>query len=132
MRYFAAPLTADPLYIALNNDRFAGETLLVGRLLGALALSERERGAILDRARGWVRALRAKPGHTALDTFLTDYALDSRQGVALLCLAEAALRVPDPQTLDALIRDKLGGTDWRRPCVRDASLFAMLPPGRSY
>jgi RHH-type proline utilization regulon transcriptional repressor/proline dehydrogenase/delta 1-pyrroline-5-carboxylate dehydrogenase len=124
MRNFALPLAAEPLYLALNRDRFANETMRVQRLLAALALSEPERDAILDRARGWVRALRGCPGRAGrLDTFLTEYALDSREGVALLCLAEALLRIPDRLTLDALIRDKLGGTDWRRPSERGTSLF---------
>ena len=75
-------------------------------------------------ARGWVRTVRARPaglGH--LDAFLAEYALDSREGVALLCLAEALPRVPDTLTLDELIRDKLGGTDWRRSGDGSASLF---------
>jgi RHH-type transcriptional regulator, proline utilization regulon repressor / proline dehydrogenase / delta 1-pyrroline-5-carboxylate dehydrogenase len=124
MRYFAPPLTAHPLYPALNASRFAPEPAQVEHLLAALALRESQRQAILERARGWVRTVRARPaglGH--LDAFLAEYALDSREGIALLCLAEALLRVPDTLTLDELIRDKLGGTDWRRSGDGSASLF---------
>jgi RHH-type transcriptional regulator, proline utilization regulon repressor / proline dehydrogenase / delta 1-pyrroline-5-carboxylate dehydrogenase len=124
MRYFAPPLTAHPLHPALNATRYAPESAQVAHLLAALELTDGQRRAILERARGWVRTLRARPaGFGHLDAFLAEYALDSREGVALLCLAEALLRVPDTLTLDELIRDKLGGTDWRRPGEGGASLF---------
>ncbi len=124
MHYFAPPLAAEPLYRALNGDRFVDEAKQVQRLLASLALNDTQRRAILDQARGWVRTLRDQPGRAGrLDAFLTEYALDSREGVALLCLAEALLRVPDRLTLDALIRDKLVGTDWRRSSDRAAPLF---------
>ena len=124
MRCFAPPLPAHPLYPALNAARFAPEPAQVERLLGALELTDTQRRAILERARGWVRTLRAQPaGLGRLDAFLTEYALDSREGVALLCLAEALLRVPDTLTLDELIRDKLGGIDWHRHGEGSASLF---------
>ena len=53
------------------------------------------------RARGWV------------NQFLQEYRLNTQEGVALLGLAEAFLRVPDPETADSLIADKLGEGDWR-------------------
>ena len=53
------------------------------------------------QARGWV------------NQFLQEYRLNTQEGVALLSLAEAFLRVPDPETADSLIADKLGGGDWR-------------------
>ena len=53
------------------------------------------------RARGWV------------NQFLQEYRLNTQEGVALLSLAEAFLRVPDPETADSLIADKLGEGDWR-------------------
>ncbi len=44
---------------------------------------------------------------------MREYDLSSQEGVALMCLAEALLRIPDPATRDALIRDKIGAGDWR-------------------
>ena len=44
---------------------------------------------------------------------LQEFALSSQEGVALMCLAEALLRIPDAATRDALIRDKIGSSDWR-------------------
>lgn len=57
-----------------------------------------------------VRALRKKS--TGIDSFLTEYALSSEEGIALMCLAEALLRVPDKATIDDLIKDKLASGDW--------------------
>ncbi|PMY00644.1 hypothetical protein C1Y22_37460, partial [Pseudomonas sp. MPR-R2A5] len=48
-----------------------------------------------------------------VNQFLQEYRLNSSEGVALLSLAEAFLRVPDPETADLLIADKLGDADWR-------------------
>jgi RHH-type proline utilization regulon transcriptional repressor/proline dehydrogenase/delta 1-pyrroline-5-carboxylate dehydrogenase len=68
-----------------------------------------------------VRAARARAG--GVDALMLEFSLDSREGVALMCLAEALLRVPDPATRDRLIRDKIGGGDWRAHVGRSPSLF---------
>ena len=49
---------------------------------------------------------------SGIDAFLQQYGLDTEEGIALMCLAEALLRVPDAATADALIHDKLAGIDW--------------------
>lgn len=54
---------------------------------------------------------------------IQEYSLSSQEGVALMCLAEALLRIPDDETRDALIRDKLGGGDWRAHLGHSPSLF---------
>ena len=51
------------------------------------------------------------------------YSLSSEEGIALMCLAEALLRIPDAQTADALIRDKLAQGDWRSHAALTDSLF---------
>jgi RHH-type proline utilization regulon transcriptional repressor/proline dehydrogenase/delta 1-pyrroline-5-carboxylate dehydrogenase len=130
------PFDGDPLYQAVNAARFADEGQLRARLLGVLDLPDARRAAILERARGWVRQLRAGSGPGGLlDAFLAEFGLSSREGVALLCLAEAALRIPDRATLDALIRDKLGGADWQRSgqggsLFVNASTWALMLTGR--
>ncbi|HEX6440580.1 MAG TPA: bifunctional proline dehydrogenase/L-glutamate gamma-semialdehyde dehydrogenase PutA [Stellaceae bacterium] len=58
-----------------------------------------------------------------MDAFLHEYALSSPEGVALLCLAEALLRVPDAETVDRLIRDKLGEANWEIHLGRSESIF---------
>src|SRR5271166_6460263 len=68
---------------------------------------------VAARARTLVHAARAahRPG-TDITDFLREYNLGTREGVALLCLAEALLRIPDAATADALIEDRIGATDW--------------------
>ena len=68
--------------------------------------------------------------------FLAEYGLSTREGVALMCLAEALLRVPDTETIDALIEDKIGASDWAAhlghsssPLV-NASTWALLLTGK--
>ncbi len=68
-----------------------------------------------------VRARRTRAG--GVDALMRQFTLSSEEGVALMCLAEALLRIPDAATRDALIRDKIGGGDWRAHVGRSPSLF---------
>jgi len=70
------------------------------------------RQAATEHARKLVQHLRAdaKPG--LMENFLGEYGLSSDEGVALMCLAEALLRVPDSETMDALIEDKIAPSEW--------------------
>lgn len=60
---------------------------------------------------------------SGIDAFLQQYGLDTDEGIALMCLAEALLRVPDDETADALIRDKLGEIDWGEHLGESSSTF---------
>ena len=70
-----------------------------------------------------VGALREKTPSGGVEGLIHEYALSSQEGVALMCLAEALLRIPDDDTRDALIRDKIGGGDWRAHLGHSPSLF---------
>ena len=70
-----------------------------------------------------VEALRAKVPAGGVEGLIHEYSLSSQEGVALMCLAEALLRIPDDETRDALIRDKIGGGDWRAHLGQSPSLF---------
>ncbi|NVN41984.1 proline dehydrogenase family protein, partial [Ameyamaea chiangmaiensis] len=70
-----------------------------------------------------VEAMRRKGVRGAVQGLVREYDLSSEEGVALMCLAEALLRIPDRATRDALIRDKIGRGDWRAHLGRGASLF---------
>ena len=83
------------------------------------ALAETQRLAA-SLAQG-VRNARSRSG--GVDALMLEFSLDSREGVALMCLAEALLRIPDAATRDRLIRDKIGGGDWRAHVGRSPSLF---------
>ncbi len=68
-----------------------------------------------------VREARHRAG--GVDALMLEFSLDSREGVALMCVAEALLRIPDAATRDRLIRDKIGQGDWRAHIGRSPSLF---------
>ena len=68
-----------------------------------------------------VRTERQKAG--GVDALMLEFSLDSREGIALMCLAEALLRIPDAATRDRLIRDKIGSGDWHAHVGRSPSLF---------
>lgn len=74
-------------------------------------------------ARQLAERLRAKPSRGLVETLLQEYALSSQEGIALMCLAEALLRIPDTVTRDALIRDKLRSADWQSHLGGGRSLF---------
>ncbi len=74
-------------------------------------------------ARKLVTGLRASQKKGGVEALVREYALSSEEGVALMCLAEALLRIPDSATRDALIRDKIGGGDWRAHLGQSPSIF---------
>ncbi|MQT13313.1 trifunctional transcriptional regulator/proline dehydrogenase/L-glutamate gamma-semialdehyde dehydrogenase [Segnochrobactrum spirostomi] len=76
-----------------------------------------------DLARRLVTALRSKKRAGGVEGLIHEYALSSQEGVALMCLAEALLRIPDRATRDALIRDKIGLGDWESHIGRSPSPF---------
>jgi RHH-type proline utilization regulon transcriptional repressor/proline dehydrogenase/delta 1-pyrroline-5-carboxylate dehydrogenase len=79
---------------------------------------------VADTARRLVRSVRQRRQRQGgLDAFLHEYALSSREGIVLMCLAEALLRIPDADTADRLIRDKIGGADWQKHVGRSDSVF---------
>ncbi|CAM4395967.1 trifunctional transcriptional regulator/proline dehydrogenase/L-glutamate gamma-semialdehyde dehydrogenase [Bordetella tumbae] len=70
-----------------------------------------------------VKALRDKRGGGGVEGLIQEFSLSSQEGVALMCLAEALLRIPDRATRDALIRDKISRGDWRSHMGGSQSLF---------
>jgi RHH-type proline utilization regulon transcriptional repressor/proline dehydrogenase/delta 1-pyrroline-5-carboxylate dehydrogenase len=70
-----------------------------------------------------VEALRAKPRGGLVEGVIQEFALSSQEGVALMCLAEALLRIPDRATRDALIRDKISVGDWQSHLGHSPSMF---------
>ncbi len=89
------------------------ETTAVEALLRTAGLSAGENEQVFRRARKLVIEARKRSGEIGgLDAFLSEYALSSQEGVILMCLAEALLRIPDDETRDLLIRDKLSEADW--------------------
>lgn len=94
-------------------DKFRSEDRVISELLEKLDLSLSQRDAISAQAETLVGLSRErKKERSLLDAFMSEYGLANEEGIALMCLAEALLRVPDADTRDALIADKLAPHDW--------------------
>ena len=91
----------------------ADEGEAVAALVARVALTARQRTRIAERALELAREVRRHAGESfGAEAFLRRFSLSTREGIVLMCLAEALLRIPDAETADALIRDKLSGTQW--------------------
>ncbi len=121
---FAPPIRPQsPLRQAITAAYRCPEPEAVRAMVEQAALPEAVRIAANITARTLVTALRAKHRGTGVEGLVQEYALSSQEGVALMCLAEALLRIPDAATRDALIRDKIADGDWRAHLGGDRSLF---------
>src|SRR5689334_23638626 len=122
---FADPLPPEtPLRAAIRDAHRLDETEADAHILAAADMPAEARDRIAATARRLVETVRRERlGKGGLDAFLHEYALSSPEGVALMCLAEALLRIPDAETVDKLIRDKIAGADWQRHLGHSGSLF---------
>jgi len=108
----------------LDHGKFADETATVRGLLDRIPLDAGERAAVLASATDLVERARAsvkKQG--VVESFLQEFSLGTREGLALMCLAEALLRTPDEETRDRLIAEKIGSADWASHLGQSDSLF---------
>lgn len=95
------------------NHYLLDENTLVPKLVSGLKVQASERAAAKDLARQVTEAIRAQKPHSMdINQLLSAYQLTSEEGVALMCVAEALLRIPDVNTRNALIRDKMSRTHW--------------------
>jgi RHH-type proline utilization regulon transcriptional repressor/proline dehydrogenase/delta 1-pyrroline-5-carboxylate dehydrogenase len=115
------PQTA--LQSAINAAHRAPEAECVARLLPAATLTPAQAAQAEPLARRLVAAIRAKPQRGGVEGLVREYALSSQEGVALMCLAEALLRIPDIPTRDALIRDKISKGNWQAHLGHSPSWF---------
>jgi len=113
-----------PVGVAINDDYLADEEVVVRRLLKAARLDPASAAEVQATAVRLVDAVRKAPAaKTGLDAFLRQYDLSSQEGVMLMCLAEALLRIPDDETADRLIADKINAGDWASHLGDSQSLF---------
>ena len=116
-------VTQTPLRAAITAAYRRPEPECVPPLLDLAALTPDQAGRVEVLARSLVTKLRAKTRSSGVEGLIYEYSLSSQEGVALMCLAEALLRIPDAATRDALIRDKLSPGDWRAHVGNSPSLF---------
>jgi len=113
-----------PLRDAISSAYLADEDTIADRRIAQATLSPAEALQTARVAADLVARIRKDAGKSGgIDAFMREYALSSEEGVALMCLAEALLRVPDAETADKLIRDKIGGAQWDRHRAKSDSLF---------
>ncbi|MFP6730743.1 MAG: bifunctional proline dehydrogenase/L-glutamate gamma-semialdehyde dehydrogenase PutA [Alphaproteobacteria bacterium] len=122
---FEPPLPPwDSMRTAIAQAYRADEDDCVAALLSQARLGLEADKRIASRAQKLVAAVReGRQGAGGIDAFLQEYELSSQEGVVLMCLAEALLRIPDSETADRLIRDKLGDADWEKHLGHSESLF---------
>ncbi len=117
-------LELEPLRAAVARAVLEDETAVVNRLIERVRSDVTEEGKIEPLARRLVEAIRkGRRPEGGLDAFLQEYALSTEEGVVLMCLAEALLRVPDGGTADRLIKDKITSGDWEKHLGRSSSTF---------
>ena len=113
-----------PLRAAVTRATRRAETQCVRDLVGTARLAPTQAAAAHALATDLAARLRARGGNEGLvQGLIQEFALSSQEGVALMCLAEALLRIPDVATRDALIRDKIGDGDWHAHVGQSPSLF---------
>ncbi|MDO9248628.1 MAG: bifunctional proline dehydrogenase/L-glutamate gamma-semialdehyde dehydrogenase, partial [Phenylobacterium sp.] len=108
----------------LDQDKFVDERAAVAALLASRPLSTEDREEVRQEAEALVRFARkgaAKQG--VVESFLQEFSLSTREGLALMCLAEALLRTPDEETRDRLIAEKIASADWASHLGRSDSLL---------
>ncbi|MEM8696405.1 MAG: bifunctional proline dehydrogenase/L-glutamate gamma-semialdehyde dehydrogenase PutA [Pseudomonadota bacterium] len=121
---FAPPISSPtPLRSAITAACRISEPDAVRPLIEAARVSGDDRTAIAAMAGELVARLRQKGQRGGVDDLVTEYSLSSQEGVALMCLAEALLRIPDNATRNALIRDKIATGDWRSHLGDGRSIF---------
>ncbi|MEM6712918.1 MAG: bifunctional proline dehydrogenase/L-glutamate gamma-semialdehyde dehydrogenase PutA [Pseudomonadota bacterium] len=119
-----------------DENKRRAEADVLANLVETAQLDTGTRNTIVDQATALVEKIRSAANPGLMEVFLAEYGLSTDEGVALMCLAEALLRVPDPTTIDALIEDKIAPSDWSShlgqsssPLV-NASTWGLLLTGR--
>jgi len=120
----------------IDTATYANEAETLNALTKSAKLSTDDRARICARAAGLVRDIRSHSNPGLMEVFLAEYGLSTDEGIALMCLAEALLRVPDADTIDALIEDKIAPSDWGHhlghstSSLVNASTWALMLTGK--
>ncbi len=120
----------------IDSQTYADQSEILARLRDEANLSPEDRAKICKDGAQLVRDIRSSTAPGLMEVFLAEYGLSTDEGVALMCLAEALLRVPDADTIDALIEDKIAPSDWGKhlghssSSLVNASTWALMLTGR--
>ena len=121
---------------AIRNNYSADEGRVIADLITQIRLDSSEREAVAAAGAKIVDQVRNETTPSMMESFLAEYGLSTAEGVGLMCLAEALLRVPDAETIDELIYDKIEPSNWgahlghsASPLI-NASTWALLLTGK--
>jgi len=124
MLYNGSLVATQPLRQTIRDFYRADEDKVLDYLLPLADIGVNARSRAWERARRLVLTIRqAQVGKGGVDALLNEFSLSTDEGLVLMCLAEALLRVPDKTTADRLIRDKLAQGDWSSHLGNSSSLF---------
>src|SRR3990167_5610021 len=111
----------------ITQHYYADEAVCVTQLMNQLQFSDAHKKEIQTIAADLITTVREeKNGQTAVEALMMEYDLSSEEGTVLMCLAEALLRIPDKETEDLLIKDKLTAGDWEKHIGASESTFVNL------
>ena len=127
---------SDRLRNLIDKKTYADQAEVLQALVTNAGLTAKDRATICMNATSLVKDIRTHTAPGLMEVFLAEYGLSTDEGVALMCLAEALLRVPDAETIDALIEDKIAPSDWGKHLGRsssslvNASTWALMLTGK--
>lgn len=131
------PASPSPFRQAITDAWLKDETAQVTELLAQARLPADEQAQVQALAADLVARVRVRAkDQGAIEAFMRQYDLGSEEGVLLMCVAEALLRIPDQATADKLIRDKLADADWKKhmggsdSVLVNASTWGLMLTGR--
>ncbi len=111
----------DSLRTQMRDNQSADERAILSALVSRYGMDEGSRAAAVKAATRLVEDIRRMDRPGLMEVFLAEYGLSTQEGIALMCLAESLLRVPDAETIDALIEDKIAPSQWGRHLGKSAS-----------
>jgi RHH-type proline utilization regulon transcriptional repressor/proline dehydrogenase/delta 1-pyrroline-5-carboxylate dehydrogenase len=124
------------LWQEIDTGSLRPEVPLLQQLIASANLAAGDRARIVTEGASLVRQIRADVRPGLMEVFLAEYGLSTEEGISLMCLAEALLRVPDAETMDALIEDKIAPSDWGKhlghsaSSLVNASTWALMLTGK--
>ncbi len=127
---------SDNLLQTIDEHTYGDHAPVIEHLIELANLSTQDRSEIVAKAATLVGRIRDDAAPGLMEVFLAEYGLSTDEGVALMCLAEALLRVPDADTIDALIEDKIAPSNWGKHLGKsasslvNASTWALMLTGR--
>ena len=128
--------TTDQCRTQIREHYLADEGQVIRGLIANARMTAGDRELISAKAAQLVTKVRNDSSPSMMEKFLAEYGLTTKEGVALMCLAEALLRVPDAVTIDALIEDKVASGNWgdhlgkSKSSLVNSSTWALLLTGK--